>query len=87
MQTKDISLCYRKIQNLILQVFFFTVRTFSFLFKKRQYDLLVFQLMINYFYMKRLKVSFMGLDAGIQSFCEYFDLVQLILMRTFQALQ
>lgn len=87
MQTKDISLCSRKIQDLILQVFFFTVRTFSFLFKKRQYDLLVFQLMINYFYMKRLKVSFIGHDVDIQSFCEYFDLVQLILMRTFQALQ
>lgn len=87
MQTKDISLCSRKIQDLILQVFFFTVHTFSFLFKKRQDYLLVFQLMINYFYMKRLKVSFIGHDVDIQSFCEYFDLVQLILMRTFQALQ
>lgn len=87
MQTKDISLCSRKIQDLILQVFSFKVHTFSFLFKKRQDDLIVFQLMINYFYMKRLKVSFIGHDVGIRSFCEYFDLVQLILMRTFQALQ
>lgn len=87
MQTKDILLCSRKIQDLILQVFFFTVRTFSFLFKKRQDDLIAFQLMINYFYMKRLKVSFIYHVADIRSFCEYFDLVQLILMRTFQALQ